>query len=93
MTINLPVRITRASSDGNGARIARNVSAGGMLVTPNVAGDRGERVTVVAGREREGVPAQIVGQRAEGTGLAFLAADEGRVLAEWMIERAHGGGI
>ncbi|ANK82864.1 MAG: hypothetical protein TEF_20210 [Rhizobiales bacterium NRL2] len=92
MTINLPVRVTGENDCANGACIARNVSEGGMLVTPNLAGDRGRRVRVDPGQGAQVVTARIVGQRPEGTGLAFLAGEEGRSLAHWMVERAHGGG-
>ncbi|PJK29060.1 PilZ domain-containing protein [Minwuia thermotolerans] len=92
VTINLPVRVTGENDCANGACIARNVSEGGMLVTPNLTGDRGRRVRVDPGQGAEAVTARIVGQRPEGTGLAFLAGEEGRALAHWMVERAHGGG-
>lgn len=92
MTVNLPVRVTSEGASANGACIARNVSEGGMLVTPNLAGETGRQVLVHAGKGLDEVAARIVGQRPDGTGLAFMAADPGRTLAHWMIERAHGGG-
>jgi hypothetical protein len=88
--VRLPVSVTRYRDEPEGYSLAVDVSDTGMLITPNLYGSVREQVCLGTDGFQGRVPALIADQRPEGTAVAFADAEQGRMLANWLVARAEG---